>query len=92
MKKEEHKGPAYYENNPKAHAHKPEKKDRKAAGSRVKIQQYFNGQLVVTDYFYEKLEEALEYAKSKKAEIVKVYNEYDEVVYSSAGTPKNTYA
>ena len=58
-------------------------KELKNPGARVKVQQYVNEQLVVFDFYYNTLEEALEYARNKDAAIVKVYNEYDEVVYDS---------
>jgi hypothetical protein len=59
---------------------------------KVRTHKWVNGILQFTDQIFEKLEEAMGFAKSVDAHSVKVYDQDDRVVHEVAQGQTNTYA
>jgi hypothetical protein len=85
---EENQTLEYNEHNPKAKPIIP----RKSKGHKVKSHLWKNGILETFEEFFESFKEALEYANNIVAQLVKIYNEDDEVVHTCSKSVDDTYA
>jgi len=61
---------------------------------KVRVHNWLNGVLQVSDNFFENLELAMDFANTTSGHSVKVFNENQELVHhvQNAETPTNTYA
>lgn len=59
---------------------------------RVRHHKWENGLLKTFDTFFDEMIDAMDFAKSQDAGVVKVYHENGELVHSSEAAPANTYA